>query len=177
MKKNSTVAMGRKQIFKQANSCFRLFVAGGVMLVASLALHAAGRAQRQTAGSQVNTIVSEWLAAVGGRERIARVKSIYRTATSDEDGLEGTREEWITARLNRKEKIDHVHDRSVTVLNGRQAWLRDWNGKRQKLAAYDLEVQEDTAILHSFAALEGSAECPAANLVPVGYGVELQHHQ
>src|SRR6266404_5924295 len=138
-------------------SCFRLFVAGGVMLVASLALDAAGWAQQQTAGPKVNAIVSEWVAAVGGSERIARVRSIYRTATSDEDGLEGTREEWITARLNRKEKIDHVHDQSVTVLNGRQAWLRDWNGKRQKLAAYDLGVQENTAIVHSFAALEGSA--------------------
>jgi hypothetical protein len=138
-------------------SCFRLFVAGGVMLVASLGLDTAGWAQQQTAGTKVNTIVSEWLAAVGGSERIARVRSIYRTATSDEDGLEGTREEWITARLNRKEKIDHGHDQSVTVLNGSHAWLRDWNGKRQKLAAYDLEVQEDTAILHSFAALEGRA--------------------
>ncbi len=138
-------------------SCFRLFVAGGVMLVASLALDAAGWAQQRTAGPQVNTIVSEWLAAVGGSERIARVRSIYRTAASDEDGLEGTREEWITARLNRKEKIDHVHDQSVTVLNGREAWLRDWNGKRQKLVAYDLQVQEDMAILHSFAALEGRA--------------------
>jgi hypothetical protein len=138
-------------------SCFRSFVAAGVVLIAVLGLDMQGWAQQQAAGLKVNTIVSEWLAAVGGSERIGRVRNIYRTATSDEDGLEGTREEWITAHLNRKEKIDHVHDQSVTVLNARRAWLRDWNGKRQELAAYDLGVQEDTAILHSFAALEGRA--------------------
>ena len=102
-------------------SCFRSFVAAEVVLIAILGLDTQGWAQQQAAGPKVNTIVSEWLAAVGGSERTSRVRNLHRTATSDEDGLEGTREEWITAHLNRKEKIDHVHDQSVTVLNAKRA--------------------------------------------------------
>src|ERR1700741_5302997 len=89
-------------------SCFRSIVAAGVVLIAVVALGTQGWAQQQAAAPGVNSIVSEWLAAVGGSERISGVRNIYRTDASDEDGLEGTREEWITADLNRKEKIDHV---------------------------------------------------------------------
>jgi hypothetical protein len=69
-------------------SCFRSFVAAEVVLIAVLALDTQGWAQQQAAGPKVNTIVSEWLAAVGRSERISRVRNLHRTATSDEDGLE-----------------------------------------------------------------------------------------
>lgn len=103
------------------------------------------------------TIISRWTEAVGGAQRVASVKNVYRVADSDEDGLKGTRQEWITHKLDRREHVDHVHDQSTTVFNGAEGWLLDWNGKVQTLHGDDLKQIQALAIVHSFAALRGDA--------------------
>lgn len=66
-----------------------------------------------------------------------------------DDATKGTRDEWVTSALQRTEVVDHVHDRSVTVLDRDHGWLRDWNGHVQPLEADDLRMQIDLAALHT----------------------------
>lgn len=89
-----------------------------------------------------------------------QVDEIYRESKSNEDGLLGRRQEWITSNLRRRENIDHTYDQSQFVLNGDHAWLHDWNGKTQELHGDDLRLQVALALLHSFAAPEGGAGKP-----------------
>lgn len=102
-------------------------------------------------------LISHWADAIGGAARIGAVKEIYREAQSNEDGLVGSRREWITSDLRRRENVDHTHDQSQTVSDGKQAWLHDWNGKTQALHGDDFRLLVDLAVLHSFAALRGEA--------------------
>src|SRR5262249_17923699 len=62
--------------------------------------------------TRAEALVAKWAAALGGAARLAQIQEVHRSASSLEDGLAGTREEWIGPGLQRKETIDHVHDRS-----------------------------------------------------------------
>ena len=127
------------------------------LLFALIAIAGGGFAQGKEPALSANTIISRWTEAVGGAQRVAAVKTVYRTSESDEDGLKGTRQEWITRKLKRREHVDHVRDQSTTVFNGKQGWLLDWNGKTQTLHGDDLKLIQALAIIHSFAALRGGA--------------------
>lgn len=107
-----------------------------------------------------STILASWTEAVGGGQRIARVHEIYRNATSDEDGLQGTRQEWVASNMQQRETVYHGRDQSLIVFDGKRAWLHDWNGKTQELHGDDLNLIADFSILHSFAALQGKAGAP-----------------
>ena len=128
-----------------------------LLLLAFIAIAGGGFAQAKEPSLSVNTIISRWTEAVGGAQRVAAVKTIYRRSESDEDGLKGTRQEWITQKLQRREHVDHVHDQTTTVFNGKQGWLLDWNGKTQTLHGDDLKLIQALGIMHSFAALRGEA--------------------
>lgn len=128
------------------------------LLLAFLAVAASvfGQADKERALG-ASTIISRWAEAVGGAQRVAAVKTVYRTSDSDEDGLKGTRQEWLTNKLQRREHVDHAQDQTTTVFNGKQGWLLDWNGKTQTLHGDDLKAIQALTIMHTFAALLGQA--------------------
>ena len=105
-------------------------------------------------------LLARWTAAVGGAGRIARIDAVHRVEAIDDDGMPGTREEWATEQLQRREHIEHAHDQTLIVFDGRNGWRRDWNGFVEKLAGSDLRRQANTALLHTFAALRGEAGVP-----------------
>ncbi|MBD0373356.1 MAG: aspartyl protease family protein [Pyrinomonadaceae bacterium] len=116
--------------------------------------------QAVSASSQAltaKTILAKWTAAIGGAERAAQARMIYRHSKTSEGGMEGVREEWVTSRLQRKEVERHSHFQSTTVFDGAQGWLNDWNGKTRLLQGEDAKQETVTAILHSFAAVNGKA--------------------
>ncbi|HEX7136626.1 MAG TPA: aspartyl protease family protein [Vicinamibacterales bacterium] len=84
----------------------------------------------------------------------ADVAAIHRVWAIDEDGMTGTREEWVTSDLQRREVLDHTYDQTVVVYDGKEGWRRDWNGFVEKLAGSDLRHQRQLAFVHmlSFAA-------------------------
>jgi hypothetical protein len=133
-----------------------IFQAALVLVLFPLSSPLSGSSQ-VTQNLNAQAIISHWREAVGGAQVISRIHTIYRVSESDEDGLLGTREEWITSRMQRREMVDHRHDHSVTVFNGKRAWLNDWNGKTQQLHGNDVSLVADLAILHSFAALRDEA--------------------
>src|SRR5262249_35337022 len=120
-------------------------------LIAPLSCQPPARPREPAAKPTIlETVVAKWAAALGGAERLARVQVIHRSTESSEDGLAGTREEWIGQAFERREAVDHVHDRSLSVYDGAKGWVRDWNGKLQELHEDDLMHQVDQATLHGF---------------------------
>lgn len=101
-------------------------------------------------------MIARWAAAIGGRQRIASIKSVHRIAARDEDGMAGTSDEWI-AGMRRQELVDHVHDRSLVVFDGHHAWKRDWNGFVETLGGDDVRREAALAIVHGFGVLNGRA--------------------
>ncbi|HEX9162620.1 MAG TPA: hypothetical protein VF980_13020, partial [Thermoanaerobaculia bacterium] len=112
------------------------------------------------ARAEQSPLLARWIDKAGGAERVARIAAIHRIDDVDEDGMAGTREEWTTAAMQRRERVDHVHDEAQIVFDGANGWRRDWNGFVEKLAGDDLRRQSDIALLHSLAALTGAAGPP-----------------
>ncbi len=75
--------------------------------------------------------------------------------------MTGTREEWVTADLQRREVIDHKFDQTVVVYDGKNGWRRDWNGFVEKLAGSDLRQQRDLARIHMLGAKSDHVELPS----------------
>lgn len=78
----------------------------------------------------------------------AEISAIHRVYAFDDDGMTGTREEWVTANLERREIVRHEFDETVVVYDGKNGWRRDWNGFVEKIAGTDLQHQRDLARIH-----------------------------
>lgn len=100
--------------------------------------------------------LARWTAAVGGAEKIVAVEAIHRVGEASDDGTRGTRDEWVTRELARREAVDHGRDRTLEVFNGRVAWVRDWNGFVARLDGNDVKRELDLALLHGFGLLTGA---------------------
>src|SRR6266540_143913 len=75
-------------------------------------------------------ILGRWTKALGGRDRIERIKNIYQDGTTMEGGLQGKLEEWSTAEGQHRRVYERISiDSILTVYDGRRGWTRDWNGK------------------------------------------------
>ncbi|MGZ7039071.1 MAG: aspartyl protease family protein, partial [Thermoanaerobaculia bacterium] len=121
------------------------------ILALALFVTSAARADDATA------IVDRWAAAIGGIEKLRAVDTIHRIADSRDDGTPGTRDEWITRALARRELLEHTSDQTLETFDGTTAWRRDWNGFVERLDGVDVKREIDFAILHGFGALTGSA--------------------
>jgi hypothetical protein len=118
-----------------------------------------------SARADESRLLARWAEAAGGLEHIRRIEALHAVFATDEDGMAGRREEWTTSALQRRERVDHTRDETVTVFDGRSGWRRDWNGFVEKLAGDDLRRQAGVALVHSFAALTGAAG-PAKEVGP-----------
>jgi hypothetical protein len=107
-----------------------------------------------------NTLMSRWAAAVGGAAKINAVDAIHRVGQADDDGTHGTRDEWITRTLARRELLDHGRDQTLNVFDGKSAWRRDWNGFVERLDGVDVRRELDFALIHGFGVLTGAAGPP-----------------
>jgi hypothetical protein len=118
---------------------------------------AAGTAVR---GDDAASLLERWVTAVGGSERIASVDVIHRVGEASDDGTRGTRDEWVTRALARRELVEHGHDQSLSVYDRKVAWQRDWNGFVAPLDGYDVKREQALALLHGFGLLTGAAGAP-----------------
>ena len=100
-------------------------------------------------------VVDRWLKALGGLDRLRRVKTVYTLNEIKTGNVTGTVEEWVSpGRYREHRKLAGVFD-TVKVFDGgqRKAWLRDQNGSVQELAGVDLQDEVTTAYLASFSYL------------------------
>lgn len=83
--------------------------------------------------------LDRWAAAVGGRERLARVSAVYREATVDIAGFHGTIKAWHTAdgRYRKEERVATVE--SIETFDGVRGMLQQGNAEPRALLGVDLE--------------------------------------
>src|SRR5260221_4766656 len=73
------------------------------------------------------SLLARWVTAAGGAERISSVDVIHPVGESSDDGTHGTRDEWVTRALARRELVDHGHDRWLTGVVVKGSGPRHWN--------------------------------------------------
>jgi hypothetical protein len=80
-----------------------------------------------------------WAAALGGRDRLASIASVYREATIEIAGFQGTIQAWHTAdgRYRKEERVATVS--TVETFDGVHAMLQEGTAAPVPLAGADLE--------------------------------------
>jgi aspartyl protease/PDZ domain-containing protein len=99
-------------------------------------------------------LLGRWAQALGGAEALGRVQSVHTRSTIETAGLQGTVEDWTTARGQTRQHVvlGEVLD-TWNVFDGAAAWERDHNGKVRKLAGTALENAITGSALGSFSHL------------------------
>lgn len=92
--------------------------------------------------------LDRWAAAVGGWERLERIRGSHLHAATTTSGVAGSSETWIT-RDGCRRRFAEGDDRREDVRRGARAWARDWNGKTLEVRGRDLGDRITDAFLMS----------------------------
>src|SRR5215510_13710587 len=95
------------------------------------------------------SLVDRWLKAVGGRAKLEAVKAIYREATLEVGGLQGTIKVWHTAegKYRKEEQVGSFS--SVETFDGATAMVQRGAGPPQTLAGAELAIARAKAYANS----------------------------
>jgi hypothetical protein len=93
--------------------------------------------------------IDRWAKAIGGRDKIAAIKSIYREGTVEFGGMQGTIKVWHTAdgRYRKEEQVGMFS--SVETFDGKSLLVRKGNAAPLKLEGDDLAVETSKAFANS----------------------------
>lgn len=96
-------------------------------------------------------VMNRWLNALGGRDALARVNTVYQHQSIATGGLQGEVQEWqkMTGERRQALSLGDVYS-SLAVFNGQVAWTKDQTGNVRELAAQELSTEITTAYLSSF---------------------------
>ena len=115
-------------------------IALGILVLTSAAVRMIGAAENP---------VETWAKAVGGRDKIATITSIYREATIEVAGYTGTIKTWhMTDGRYRKE--EQVADyKNIEAFDGTEAMSQQADAPPQKMTGADLERARSTGFANS----------------------------
>jgi hypothetical protein len=96
-----------------------------------------------------DSLVDSWAAAVGGRDKIAAITSMYREATIDVRGLVGSIKAWHTAdgRYRKEEQVATFS--SVETFDGVHGAIQQGAAAPRAMAGADLARARSTAFANS----------------------------
>ncbi|MEO8502500.1 MAG: hypothetical protein ABI609_01245 [Acidobacteriota bacterium] len=111
-----------------------------VALAALLALGAV--VESAPARPTQSEILDRWAAALGGRPRLAAVRSVHMIARLEVGGREGRFETWYTARGQRHDltEIPGLFRQEI-IFDGARGWVRGASGQVRPLTGSELEDQ------------------------------------
>src|SRR5687767_3334736 len=99
------------------------------LVVILCTLLAAAHTSAAAQGMKVDTVLDRTAQALGGRERLARVKNVYSRFTLEAAALKGHGEGWITMNGRSRSTYDLAGvDSGLSVFDGTTAWAQDANG-------------------------------------------------
>ena len=124
-------------------------------LVPILVLAACGGAhpRPEPSGSDPAALLACWSDALGGRARLAQVRSIEREARTEAEGLAGTLHTWSRADGAWREDAASGPRSNLTVFDGTRGWTRHGLGAPIELAHDELAELTTRGYLESFAPL------------------------
>jgi len=84
-------------------------------------------------------LLGRWAAALGGREKLEKLRTIHTQGSIETGGVKGTYERWSTWRGEFRMAIDLSGAiRQVTIFDGKQGWAMDSSGSVHELSAGNL---------------------------------------
>ena len=97
--------------------------------------------------------LARWAAAVGGREKVASIRSIYREATIDAAGFSGTLKVWHTAsgKFRKEERIGPFS--TIETFDGTTCIVQQGDKPARTLSGHELEIETSKAYANSNAVM------------------------
>src|SRR5690349_19123007 len=92
--------------------------------------------------------VERWAKAVGGRDKVAAIKTIYREGTIEAGAFQGTIKVWHTADGKYRKEEQVAMFSSVEICDGTNVSLRK-GAEPQKLAGDELALERSKAFANS----------------------------
>lgn len=105
-------------------------------------------AQAPAAASK-EQVLGRWAAALGGKEKLASVRSVYVRLSMDTGNLHGSLEIWQNSRGQHKTQLVLGAFQQTTVFDGSQGWQLDQTGKVRSLGGTELEDEVTAAYFAS----------------------------
>ena len=84
--------------------------------------------------------VDRWANAVGGRDKVAAIKSIYREATIEYAGYEGTLKIWHSADGKYRKEEQVATYSLVETFDGVNGWVKQGDGAPHQMTADELKL-------------------------------------
>jgi predicted aspartyl protease len=84
-------------------------------------------------------VIDRWAAALGGRDKLEKLRTIHTQGSIETGGLKGTYERWSTFRGEFRMVVDlssAIHQ--VTIFDSRQGWAMDASGSVHELSSGNL---------------------------------------
>lgn len=97
------------------------------------------------------TLLDRWADAIGGRDRLAEIRSEHTRSAIEVGGMTGTAENWTTIEGKARETFDlgGIY-KMLTVYDGTQGWRVDHNGKLQEIQGVALQDRITSSYLSSY---------------------------
>jgi len=85
-------------------------------------------------------LIERWANAVGGRDKVAAIKAIYREATLEFGNYQGTLKVWHTSdgKYRKEEKIGELS--SIETFDGTKGTLKEGSGPPRQMTSAELEI-------------------------------------
>ena len=119
-----------------------------VVLLVRLGLPAAAQTATPTTVTK-EQLLDRWALALGGREKLASMRSAHVLLAMESGNLHGTVEIWEDSRGQHKTVAVLGAFRQATVFDGLSGWQRDQNGKVRSLGGAELEEEVTAAYFAS----------------------------
>jgi hypothetical protein len=97
--------------------------------------------------------LDRWAAAVGGREKIAAIRSIYREATIEVSGFTGSIKVWHTADGKYRKEEQVATFSSIETFDGTNGTIKQGAGEPRAMTGHELEIATSKAYANTNAIL------------------------
>ena len=114
------------------------------MYLAAIFVAALSSAQNRTLTKE--QLLDRWAAALGGREKLAQVRTVHSEGSVETGGVKGTFERWSTWRGEFRLALDLSGAiRQLNIFDGKQGWAMDSSGAVHQLSGGNLRSAASSA--------------------------------
>ncbi|HEV7923459.1 MAG TPA: aspartyl protease family protein [Thermoanaerobaculia bacterium] len=94
--------------------------------------------------------LDRWAAALGGRERLARIRAVHRELALTMKGVSGTERDWTTAAGQSRGETQLAGYSSITTFDGSEGWSADGDAQPHRISGFDLNIAVTNLYMDSF---------------------------
>jgi len=93
-------------------------------------------------GLAENSRIDQWATAVGGRDKVAAIKAVYREATLEFGAYKGTLKVWHTAdgKYRKEEKIGELS--TVEIFDGTKGTIKEGDAPPREMTSAEVELSK-----------------------------------